>query len=312
MKRVVFAVSVVVLTFGSLITFPAHIHWMASLWLALSLMAFARNKPMWPWLGVCALIIAIKRPGYTPEFWILATVFIVVAFVDWRTKRGTSESLNVRRLAIYSLVLIGATTTYGVMRWLAANTSRERNLDDRPIACLGNSLTDYGYPQELAKLISVPVADFGVNGIKTDDGIKMIPDILAANPQLVVMELGGHDYNGDKKPRSATRSNLAKLIETFLDQDIAVILVEIPRGFISDPYDGLERELAEEYDLQLIDDSVIRSFVFNGPMIPPGMWLDPSRRYSDDGLHPNTLGNEHFARVVSQSLVEVLGDSILN
>jgi len=312
MKRVVFAISVVVLTFGSLITFPAYIHWMASLWLVLSLIAFARNKPMWPWLGCCALILAIKRPGYTPEFWILATVFIVVAVVDWRTRRGTSESLNVRRFAIYTLVLIAATTNYGVTRWRAANTSRQLILDERPIACLGNSLTDYGYPQELEKMISVPVADFGVNGIKTDDGIKMIPDILAANPQLVVIELGGHDYNADKKPRSATKSNLATLIEAFLDQDIAVILVEIPRGFISDPYDGLERELAEEYDLQLIDDSVIRSFVFNGPMIPPGMWLDPSRRYSDDGLHPNALGNEHFARVVRQSLVKVFGDSILN
>jgi acyl-CoA thioesterase I len=61
----------------------------------------------------------------------------------------------------------------------------------------------------------------------------------------------------------------------------------------------------------LIDDSVIRRFVFNSPIIPPGMWLDRSRRYSDDGLHPNTLGNQHFARVVSQSLVRVFGDSIL-
>lgn len=312
MKRVVFAGSAVVVTFGSLITFPAYIHWMASFWLTLSLLAFARNKLMWPWLGCCVFIMAIKRPGYTPGFWILAIAFIAVALVDWRAKRDTSESLNVRRMALYALVLIVATTTFGVMRWFAANTSRELVLDDRPIACLGDSLTDYGYPQELEKLISVPVADFGVNGIKTDHGIKMIPDILAANPQLVVIELGGHDYNADRKPRSATRSNLAKLIEAFLDQEIAVILVEIPRGFISDPYDGLERELAGQYDLQLIDDSVIRSFVFNGPMIPPGMWLDPSRRYSDDGLHPNTLGNQIFARVVCQSLVDVLGDAILN
>ena len=172
-------------------------------------------------------------------------------------------------------------------------------------------MTDYGYPQELEKLISVPVADFGVNGIKTDDGIKMIPEILAANPQLVVIELGGHDYNAGQKPRSATRSNLETLIEAFLEQDIVVILVEIPRGFVSDPYDGLERELAAKYDLQLINDSVIRSFVFNSPIIPPGMWLDPSQRYSDDGLHPNDLGNKHFARVVRHALVKVYGDSIL-
>jgi lysophospholipase L1-like esterase len=163
----------------------------------------------------------------------------------------------------------------------------------------------------LAKLISVPVADFGVDGIKTDDGIKMIPKILAANPQVVVIELGGHDYNGDNKPRSATKANLAQLIEAFQARDIAVVLVEIPRGFIWDPYDGLERELAAEYDLQLIDDSVIRNFVFNSPIIPPGMWLSPSQRYSDDGLHPNALGNKYFARVVSRALVKVFGDSIL-
>ncbi len=311
MKRVAFVVGVVALIFGSLITFPAHIYWMAALWLVLSLIAFAKNKPMWPWLGGCVLIFAIKRPGYTDEFWILSTLFIVVGLVDWRGIRRKPKSLELKRLTIYALVLIAAATIYGVTRWYAANTSRQVILDDRPIACLGDSLTDYGYPQELEKLISVSVADFGVNGIKTDDGIKMIPAILAANPQLVVIEIGGHDYNADKKPRSATKSNFEKLIEAFLEQNISVILVEIPRGFISDPYDGLERELAGKYDLQLIDDSVIRSLVFNSPIIPPGMWLDPSRHYSDDGLHPNELGNKHFARVVSRSLVKVFGDSIL-
>lgn len=311
MKRIAIAVGVIALIFGSLVTFPAYIHWMAFVWLVLSLVALANKKPMWPWLVSCVLIIAIKRPGFTPEFWILAALFIVVALVHWRKNRGKPESLNIKPFVIYTLVLILATTTYGVTRWFASNTSRYFKLDERPIACLGDSLTDCGYPQELEKLISVPVADFGVNGIKTDDGIKLIPDILAANPQLVVIELGGHDYNADKKPRSATKSNLETLIEAFLEKDISVILVEIPRGFISDPYDGLERELAAKYDLQLIDDSVIRSFVFNSPIIPPGMWLDPSQRYSDDGLHPNNLGNEHFARVVSQSLVKVFGTAIL-
>jgi hypothetical protein len=121
---------------------------------------------------------------------VLVAVFACTAFIDWWLTRGKHESANKKRLALYALVLISAVTVYGVMRWNAANTSHHPTLDDRPIACLGDSLTDYGYPQELAKLISVPVADFGVDGIKTDDGIKMIPKILAANPQLVVIELG--------------------------------------------------------------------------------------------------------------------------
>jgi len=310
-KRLLFTIGLVVLVFGSLITFPAYIPWMAFLWAAISLIALIKHRPMWPWLVCCVLIVAGKRPGYTTEFWFLAALFSFVAFIDWRSSRGKRESLNRKRAALYALVLITATTAYGVMRWKAANTSRHPVLDDRPVACLGDSLTDFGYPQELAKLISVPVADFGVDGIKTNDGIKMIPEMLKANPQVVVIELGGHDYNGNK-PRSATKANLAQLITAFQSRDIAVILVEIPRGFISDPYDGLERELAAEYDLQLIDDSVIRNFVFNSPTIPPGMWLSPSQRYSDDGLHPNASGNKYFARVVSRSLAAVFGNSITN
>ena len=311
MKRIAITVGVIALIFGSLISFPAYIHWVASVWLVLSLIANVNKKPMWPWLAGCVLVIAIKRPGFTAEFWILSILLAAVAFLDWRAIRRNPETVDRKRLAFFALVLIVVTTSYGVARWFASNTSRDFTLDERPIACLGDSLTDCGYPQELEKLITVPVADFGVNGIKTDDGIKMIPDILAANPQLVVIELGGHDYNADKKPRSATRSNLKTLIEAFLERDIVVILVEIPRGFVSDPYDGLERELAAKFDLQLIDDSVIRSFVFNSPIIPPGIWLDPSQRYSDDGLHPNDLGNKHLARVVSHALVKVYGDSIL-
>ena len=309
MKRIPFTLAVVALVVGSLITYPAHMPWMVLLWLAVSLIAGVRGKPMWPWLVTCVLISAIKRPGFTPEFWGLLVLFSLAAGVDWWAARKSPEK-NVRtRLAISALVLLAATGNYGVTRWLAANASRQFMADNRPIACLGDSLTAAGYPQELAKLISVPVADFGADGIKTDHGIKMIPDILARNPQVVVMELGGHDYNTGKT-RAATKANLAVLIEAFRERDIQVVLVEIPRGFISDPYDGLERELAAEHDLQLVHDSVVRNFVYNSPIMPPGMLLDPSRRYSDDGLHPNKLGNKYFARVVCQSLVSVLGESI--
>lgn len=92
MKRVIFAVGVVVLIFGSLISFPADIPWMSFIWLVLSLIANANRKPMWPWFAGCVLIIAIKRPGYTAEFWILTILFVVVAFLDWRALRRKHET----------------------------------------------------------------------------------------------------------------------------------------------------------------------------------------------------------------------------
>jgi acyl-CoA thioesterase I len=311
LKRVFVTVALVALVFGSLIGFPSHLHWWAAIWIAIALIASVRNRPAWPWLISCALIIAIKRPGFTLELWELEFGLIGIAFVDWRGLERFLKADKSKRLVLYAVVLVTSVSVFGLTRWFASNTSVKRSLDGRPIACLGDSLTDCGYPQELAKLISVPVTDFGVNGIKTDDGIKMIPDILAADPQLVVIELGGHDYNADHKPRSATKANLVSLIEAFRERDIAVILVEIPRGFVSDPYDGLERELASRFDLQLIDDSVIRSFVFFSPIVPPGSWLDPARHYSNDGLHPNKAGNRHLAQVAAHSLVRIFGDAIL-
>lgn len=311
MTRIFATIAVVVLVFGSLITFPAYIHWMVSIWLALALVACFRSRPMWRWLVPCLIILLIKQPGYTLEFWVFIFLVAGVSWIDWRTVRKQNEPTNSNRLVSLAIVLVSATVIYATARGYSTNTSRRLATDGRPIACLGDSLTDFGYPQELGKLIVAPIADFGVNGITTDAGIKMIPDILATDPQLVVIELGGHDYNADRKTRAETKANLVRLVDAFRERDIEVVLVEIPRGFITDPYSGLEREISATYDLQMVDDRVIRSFVFNSPILPPGMWLDPSKRYSDDGLHPNELGNKHFARIVCQAIVKLYGDSIL-
>lgn len=312
MQRILLAVSVIALLFGSLITFPAYLPWMTFVWIVLALISRAKGRVMWPWLLGCVAVMIVKRPGCAISIWGFVIVLLAVAVWDWWGRPRDGRKSNRKKLRGFAALLLSAVACLWIGSWFDTNTSKNLVADGRPIACLGDSLTDFGYPQELEKLISSPVADFGVNGITTDDGIEMIPEILAVDPQAIVIELGGHDYNADNKTRQATRANLVKLIEAFHNHKVEVILVEIPRGFISDPYDGLERELAAEYDLQLVDDTVIRSFIFNSPLLPPGIWLDPSRRYSKDGLHPNQLGNEYFARVVCRSLESVFGKSILD
>ncbi len=245
MKRICTAVFVAIFAVGSLLTFPAYLPWMVFLWLSFALFAFTNSRPMWPWLLTCVAITIAKRPGFTTHFWALILIFSAVGFADWRSRRQKEELLTPRRIYFSPLPLIAAAIFFAAMRWFEANTTQPFVSDGRPIACLGDSLTASGYPQELAKMIAVPVTDFGVNGITTDDAIKMIPEVLAADPQLVVIELGGHDYNADNKPRTATRANLIQLIDSFREQNILVILVEIPRGFLSDPYDGLERNLPQ-------------------------------------------------------------------
>ena len=229
MQRILLAVSVIALLFGSLITFPAYLPWMAFVWIVLALISHAKSRAMWPWLLGCVVITVVKRPGFAISIWVFVIVVLAVAVWDWWKCPSDGRHSNRKELSGYAVLLLSAVTCLWVGNLFGTNTSKSLVADGRPIACLGDSLTDFGYPQELEKLISSPVADFGRNGITTDIGILMIPTILAVDPQAIVIELGGHDFNGDNKTRQATRANLVVLIEAFLNRDVEVILVEIPR-----------------------------------------------------------------------------------
>lgn len=307
--RIGLAVGSIVIVFLSLMTFPAGIPWMVGLWLLGAITCMAFRFPVWPLLLVCAVVLLIKRPGFTAEFFVVETLLITVAVVDFLARKKCPR-LSLRQQGLIGCLLVIGWCVFSFLRYEATNSRRTVLLDERPVVCLGDSLTDYGYPQELEKLIRVHVEDFGFDGITTDDGIKLIPEILALRPQAVVLELGGHDFNQGES-REHTRKNLVHMIEAFHEIDAEVILVEIPHGFITDSYDGLEREISAEFDLQMISDSLIRSFVLFSPVIPPGAWMDRSRHLSSDGLHPNRRGNERFAKVVADSLSRVFGDEIL-
>ena len=111
------------------------------------------------------------------------------------------------------------------------------------------------------------------------------------------------------RSRAATHVVLERIITRLRDAGIEVVLMEIPRGFLTDPYAGLEREIARQYDLELISDSAIRQLVLFSPYAPPGMWIG-GRHLSDDGLHPNSRGNAHLANCVARSLSRIYGQAI--
>jgi hypothetical protein len=86
--------------------------------------------------------------------------------------------------------------------------------------------------------------------------------------------------------------------------------MEIPRGFITDAYAGLDRELARKNDLELICDTAIRNLVLRSPAGPIGFWTG-GPYLSDDGLHPNRHGDEYLADCVAAALVRLCGPGIL-
>ena len=296
---------------ASLLTFPNATAWMAACWLALFSVLAIRHCPGWTPLFVCLSLVLAKGIHWSPGSLVLFSVVSVTAIVRCvRLGRGHSrERWEITAAQIAVCWLAWAVMT---LDWrAAAHCSRTPPLDPaRPIVCIGDSLTAFGYPQQLNRIVSVPVVDWGRDGITTADAVKRLPALAAVNPQVVVIELGGHDFLRGYG-RDTTRRHLETIIAACQSIGAEVVLMEIPRGLIRDSFHGLERELSRRHDLELIPDTPIRMLALWSPYGPPGFWLRPERRFSDDGLHPNARGNVLLATWVARALSRLYGPCIL-
>lgn len=290
---------------ASLLVFPEGIPWMAAAWLGLAALRLRRGLSIWPPLATCLAILLIKRTDWGPGMMTLLAGLAAAAAIDGRSRR--KPSWVKARLIGFSAVL--AAWLFLAIQWpVSARTSRTPALaPDRPVVLLGDSLMSGGVARVLQSRIMVPVVDLSQGGITTADGVKWIPELQKARPQAVVIELGGHDSLRGRA-RSEAKANLEKIIAAAKESGAAVFLFEIPLGFISDPYGGLQRGLAREHDLELISDGAIRQLVYFSPFTPLGRWT--GRLLSYDGLHPNEAGNAFLAGRIEAALVRVYGPSL--
>lgn len=291
---------------ASLLVFPSVLPWMILGWLAIAGFQVARKKPAWPPLAFCVGVLLVKRVDWPPGVIVLGLVLSGLALSDYLLRRNSG--IPRRSFILGAGALLAISWTAMAWNWDRASHTSRRPLfqTDRPIAIIGDSLAAGGYSKVLAKRLRAPVADLALGGITTTQGLERFPELLSTKPQAVVIELGGHDY---LKGRSLleTRKNLEEMIHRCREAGAEVFLFEVPRGFITDPYAGLERNLAREYDLELISDGAIRDLVLFSPFIPLSHWFGPSLSY--DGLHPNEAGNVFLAGRVEGSLRRVYGDA---
>jgi lysophospholipase L1-like esterase len=294
---------------ASLLAFPSILPWVLLFWIgAYAFLAYGR-KPAWLPLLIGLAVTLVRRVDWGQGLLVLAPAMLMTAAIDWRRAKikmkGPAWLYPAAPLAAQLLAL-------GAMA-LEANRTGHRSTalslrPDQPIVVIGDSISVHGWPGRLAKRLSVSVIDRSEGGINTTEGLAKLPDVLALHPQLVVIELGGHDYL-EGRGRAATKENLEKIIRKVREADAEVLLFEIPRGFVMDPFAGLERELARDYDLELVTDGAIRQLVLFSPFTPLGSLT--GRKLSDDGLHPNEAGHRFLAERVKESLVRLYGTPVL-
>ena len=307
----------------SLFVFPEFMPAAFCFWMAVFSVRTYKRKSAWMFLLMVPILVAIKWPEFNWAVRILCAVCLFVA-LDHRLDESVSKKDTLGKAHYTHLVVLWICWAfYFASFYFGASASNVAKIESNsasvanaitntnanasgPVVCLGDSLTDYGYPDELRKLISLPIEDYGFDGYSSKDAVKLIPEIANLKPRIVVLEIGGHDYNNGYA-RAETRERMMKLIGSFKSVGANVILVEITRGFINDPYRGLERELARGFDLQLVPDTMIRRLVFWSPIVPPGMFVDEKMHNSNDGLHPNDNGNRMMAAYVADAIEKVAG-----
>ena len=169
----------------------------------------------------------------------------------------------------------------------------------KTIVCFGDSLTfGYGvalgedYPTALAKLVSYPVLNMGIDGNTTIDALQRIErDVLERDPYLVIVEFAGNDFL-KKVPKETTARNMRLIVDKIQAKGAMVAVVDISAGVFLNEYRGLMRRIAQEKQ------AIFVPRILNKILTNPGM--------KSDFLHPNAYGYKIVAQRIYKAIAPYL------
>jgi acyl-CoA thioesterase-1 len=183
--------------------------------------------------------------------------------------------------------------------------------NQRPIrlVAFGDSLTagymlppTQSFPAQLEKALTakghaVDVANAGVSGDTTANGLERFEWAIPDGTEAVILELGANDALRGLPPKKA-RANLEKIIEKLRKRNIEVLLTGMiaPKNMGSDyerEYNPIFSELAAKYGL------VYYPFFLDGVALDAGLSLP-------DGLHPSGKGVARIVERIMPSVEELL------
>ena len=163
------------------------------------------------------------------------------------------------------------------------------------ILAFGDSLTvgvgtgrDSAYPAVLQRMTRIEVINAGVSGETSAQGLRRLPAVLDEyQPDLVILCHGGNDFLR-RQDTSATKANLAAMIDLMHARGIQVVLIGVPEPGIFLSSAKLYAELADQYDIPIDNDTMAD--------------LQGNASLKSDRVHLNAAGYQQFAEAVSTLL----------
>jgi acyl-CoA thioesterase I len=170
------------------------------------------------------------------------------------------------------------------------------NLDSpgKTIVVLGDSIASgvgsgrgEAYPDLLAaRLGTEEVVNAGVSGNTTADGLARIDEVLAEDPWLVIVELGGNDLLR-RVPPEQTEKSLREILDRLVAARVVPVLVELDAPF-GGRYLEIYERLGDEYQVPVVEDTL-------GEIL-----RDPSLK--SDTIHPNAAGQKVLAEAIVEEI----------
>jgi acyl-CoA thioesterase I len=182
----------------------------------------------------------------------------------------------------------------------AASAAQVDPNDTRPvIVAFGDSLTaGYGaatgesYPDYLQRDLDQAgyhyrVANLGVSGNTTKDGVDRLKDVLALKPTVAIVAFGGNDgLRG--LPIDATRKNLDQIVSTLTASGTKVVLggITLPPNY------------GPDYIKQFNETYALLAKKFHAPLLPFLLIkvYDTPGSMQADGIHATAQGNQQVAQ----------------
>lgn len=162
------------------------------------------------------------------------------------------------------------------------------------VVAFGDSLTagygagkDKAYPAVLGRMISRPVVNLGLSGDTAANAPARLPQVLQANPYMVLIEFGGNDYMRSV-PFEQTEQAIRQIVDAVQSAGAIAVLVDTGGYPGMSRYTKLYKQIAKEKQALFV------------PGILDGIF--GKSKYKADPIHPNAAGYEIVAQKVHKAI----------